>query len=528
MYGSKLPIADTKVPLIMTNVILIMSDQQRADSLGCTGNPLVRTPSLDALAARGSVLTDHYTPNQICSPSRATLFSGLYARHHGLAHNGIALDESHELLSHAFARGGYRTHGIGKFHFQPILAPAALKMPDSNAFWKLPESRYWRGPFYGFETVDILIGESAAATEGGHYAQWLESTAPEVAPLYRPEHALSPPPKDFDEVWKCAVPEQYHYDTWIADRACEFLSSLRDDRPFFLFVSFPDPHHPFSPPKPWSDMYDPAAVPAPSVVPGELELMPDYIRRGVLSEQEPEDGHKSYVDFLLSPGSPREQGFMTTTEGISVASMRLAIAHTYGMVSMVDAAVGRILQALRATGAKDDTIVMFTSDHGELLGDHGLVRKGPAPYRAVLNVPMIVAGPGISPGERNALTSHVDVKATLLELAGVECRRTDGTSFAGLLRGDCDTTNDVVFAEYHPRAVADQYNQSVITKDWRLTIYPRRPDWGELFNRRADAGEHRNLFADQRYGATREMLADLIANQWPTASPAPGEVLAVY
>lgn len=512
----------------MTNVILIMSDQQRADSLGCTGNSLVRTPNIDALVARGAVLMDHYTPNQICSPSRATAFSGLYARHHGLAHNGIALDERLELIPHALKRNGYRTHGVGKFHFQPILAPAEYRMPDSNAFWTLPESEGWRGPFYGFDTVDILIGESAAATEGGHYARWLERTAPRIAPLYRSENALAQPPADFDEIWKCAVPERYHYDTWITDRACEFLATTGADTPFFLFVSYPDPHHPFSPPAPWCDLYDPADVPMPSVTPGELDRMPSYVRQGVLTEGEPEDAGKSYMEFLLSPGAPREQGFMTTTEGISDASMRLAIAHTYGMVSMIDAGVGRILAALKASGAEDDTVVVFTSDHGELLGDHGLLRKGPPPYRQVLNVPLIAAGPGIARGRRNALTSHLDLKATLLELVRVSGDPGDGTSFAGLLRGDTDRAAEALFAEYHPRAVADQYNQSIVTEDWRLTVYPHRSDWGELFDRKADPGEHLNLFHDPRHRATRDALAARIEVQWPSAPPAFGKMLAVY
>ncbi len=169
-----------------------------------------------------------------------------------------------------------------------------------------------------------------------------------------------------------------------------------------------------------------------------------------------------------------------------------------------------------------------TSDHRGLLGGHGLLRKARPRIVPYLNVPMIIAGPGISRSERTALTSHVDVKATLLDLIGIENGSTDGTSFAGLLRGDSDTTNDVIFAEYHPRVVADQYNQSVISKDWRLTVYPRRPDWRELFDRTTDPGEHTNLFADRRYSAPRYMLADLIANLWPSAAPAPGKILAVY
>src|SRR5271170_943999 len=289
----------------MANLVLFVADQLRADALGCFGNAAARTPVIDSLAARGARLTAHMTPNQICAPSRASLFSGLFARNHGLVHNGICLREDLELIPHALARSGFRTHGIGKFHFQPILAPAAFRMPESNAFWELAESANWNGPYYGFQTAEFVIGESTAATVAGQYARWLQATSPKAVELYRRERALVPPPSDFDEVWKCAVPEHLHYNRWIADRACAFLSDVRHEN-FFLFVSFPDPHHPFTPPAPWCDMFGLGEVPPPKAAPGELLKMPNYIA----DELADQDGGETYLDFLLSPGASREQGFM--------------------------------------------------------------------------------------------------------------------------------------------------------------------------------------------------------------------------
>ena len=511
----------------MTNVILITADQLRADALRCYGNGAARTPNLDGLAARGCRLLNHFTPNQICSPSRATLFSGLFARRHGLVCNGIALDPDSELIAHALARAGYRTHGVGKFHFQPILAAAELRMPDSNAFWGLPESQHWQGPFYGFETADILIGESAAATEGGHYARWLETVAPGAQRLYRRENALAPPPGDLDEVWKCAIPEQLHYNRWIAERACAFLDQL-DGESFFLFVSFPDPHHPFAPPAPWCDLIAPSSVPLPRVVAGELDRMPDYVSADLFGAEGADDGRKSYLDFLLSPGRPREQGFMGETRGISEATMRLLIAHTYGSVGMVDACIGRIVAKLSERRLLDDTIVMFTADHGELLGDHGLLRKGPPPYKQVLQVPFIVAGPRIEAAAHAALTSHVDVKATLMDLLELAGDGGDGASFAPILRGERTETQDALFAEYHPRVTREQYNQTIITNEWRLTLYPERRDWGELFDRRRDPGEHNNLFHQTEHARTRDELAARLGKDWPPAPNAGGKRLATY
>jgi arylsulfatase A-like enzyme len=506
------------------NLVLFMADQLRADAPGCFGNTFARTPVLDAMAARGARLSGHMTPNQICAPSRASLFSGLYARNHGLVHNGIALREDIELVPHALARAGFRTHGIGKFHFQPILAPATFHMPESSAFWEQPESAGWRGPYYGFQTAEFVIGESAAATDAGHYARWLEATAPGVLELYQRGRALAPPPRDFDEVWKCAVPEHLHYNRWIADRACAFLANLRGEN-FFLFVSFPDPHHPFTPPRPWCDMFRPADIPTPSAVPGELLHMPDYI---AAMGQEAEDGRKTYLEFLLSPGTPREQGFMMKTAEISDATLRLAIAHTYGSVAMIDDCIGRVLRALSENGLDDDTVVAFTSDHGEFLGDHGLLRKGPPPYRQLLNVPLVLAGPGIGPVTVEALTSHIDLKATILDLLGVDGDDGDGASLGALLRGETEIGREAIWAEYHPRVVPEQYNQTLITTDWRVTVYARRPDWGELFDRRADRHENRNLFHDPGYRRVRDDLVARLQHDWPAASEAGGPRIAIY
>ncbi|MBE2278493.1 MAG: sulfatase-like hydrolase/transferase [Rhodobacteraceae bacterium] len=502
------------------NVVLIMTDQQRADSLGCLGHPAVRTPHLDRLAARGAVMRNHITPHQICAPSRGTLFSGLYARHHGLTRNGIALPPDLPLLSHLLQAAGRRTHGVGKFHFQPILAAADLQMPESNAFWATPAAEGWRGPFYGFDSVDLVIGESVESTVGGHYARWLSDRAPGAAALYAPENALAPPPPDLEEVWKSAIPEALHYNTWIGERACAFLDGTGGD-PFFLLVSFPDPHHPFSPPRPWCDMYDPADMPPPRAEPGELDAMPGYLRAG-------DEAGKSYVDYLRDPGPPREQGFMMPTRQISARSLSMAMAHTCGMISMIDAVAGRILGRLNDLGLTEDTLVVFTSDHGEFLGDHGLLRKGPPPYRQLLQVPLLVAGPGVVPGGRRQMTSHVDLRRTLAAMVGVEAGPDDGQDFSAVLRDPAAAGRSHLHAEYHPRVDAETYNQTLITEDWRLTVYPNRPGWGEFFDRRADPGEHRNLWADAGLVPVRTAMAATLQQEFPAAPAAGGEVLAVY
>jgi arylsulfatase A-like enzyme len=140
-------------------------------------------------------------------------------------------------------------------------------MPESMAFWKTEDSAEWRGPYYGFESVDFVLGEGEFSVIAGHYAEWLRTHHPQAPPLYTSQAALEPPPPDFFEVWKSAVPAEIHYNTWIADQAVAFIEATSREQPFFLYVSFPDPHHPFTPPRPYCEHYDPNTIPLPKVRP---------------------------------------------------------------------------------------------------------------------------------------------------------------------------------------------------------------------------------------------------------------------
>jgi arylsulfatase A-like enzyme len=507
------------------NIVFICTDQQRFDSLGCTGNPVVCTPHLDSLASQGTRFERHNTPCPICSPSRATIFTGLYPRNHRLVVNGMALDTALPTLPGRLADAGYRTHGIGKHHLQPILAPAELNMPESTAFWQNPEAAHWKGPYYGLQSVNFVIGEAdQAVNSGGHYARWLRGNHPGAVSLLAPEAALGSRPADLDEVWKSAIPADLHYNTWITQEATHFIKQA--DEPFFLFVSFPDPHHPFAPPRPYCDYFAPQEVLLPRVVPGELERMPSYYRDIFCP------GAEGFLQSYWGSPDDVEQGFLLQTSGLNEESLRLAIAHTYGMIKMIDDAVGSIMETLRQCGLDDDTIILFTSDHGELLGDHGLLHKGPPPYRQLREIPLIIKGPGLPAGETvAALTSHADLMPTLLDLAGEdrEQEKFDGISLRTLLSGTTDSVREILFAEYHPRSKAKQfYNQTVLTDCWRLTIYPLKPEWGELFDQTNDPYEHFNRYFEPGYEDIVQELKSVLAREFPPQLEVDAERIAKW
>ena len=360
-----------------------------------------------------------------------------------------------------------------------------------------------------------MIGESLLVTEGGHYAAWLKQEHPGAVPLFQPAAALEGPLDDLAEAWVSAVPDALHYNTWIADRAIAFLERARP--PFMMFVSTPDPHHPFSPPRPWADLHE--SGPLPRHDPGELERMPDYIRRHLPT------------DWIDNAAAAVEQGGMTLTSGMSDASLGRAIGLTRGMESQVDHAFGRILATLARLGLADDTVVVFTSDHGEFLGHHGLLHKGPPPWRDLTRVSFHHGGAGNSlqaaPPRRHQATS-TSCRHFWTWPASALPPRLDGMSLRPLFEGR-SLGRKARFLEYHPRIDRRLYNHSIVTDDRRLTLYPRgKADWGELFDLEADPDERHNLFHDPAHRIHRDSLAEVLTMSFPAAPEAGTRLIAKW
>lgn len=259
------------MPVAVKNVLLLLTDQQRKDSLGAYGNRLIRTPNLDRLAAEGVRFERAYCQNPFCSPARASILTGLYPRTHGLWHNGIRFDEvGAPTLGDILQGQGFRTGSVGKIHLSPTFGPhPPAGFEESRDYWaKHPEMRDWHGPYCGFQEVKLSIGHIHYSVHGGHYGAYLEEKFPTGRELFRREKALQN--LGYYETWRNAMPEEHHYNTWIADRTIEMIDRFAGER-FFIHCSFPDPHHPLSACEPYASLYAPEDMPQP-LAPSLAEL----------------------------------------------------------------------------------------------------------------------------------------------------------------------------------------------------------------------------------------------------------------
>ena len=486
-----------------------MTDQQRADHLGCAGNPLLRTPHIDRIAHTGVHLSRAHVNNPLCMPCRSTLFTGQTPRGHGVRTNGMRLDAAVPTMTAALAEAGYRTHAIGKLHLSYFglpkgadpdsLDPAAF--PESAHMWASGKLKALPTPYYGLQSA-LFVGGHGPGTYG-EYLKWLRTEHPEAERLLQRD-AGQPTATGCEQAWKMALPEELHPSTWIADRAIEFLDEqARSGGPFFFWCSFPDPHHPYVPPAPWSGMYDLADVALPTRREGELADLPAHYQK-VFDEGMPLSGR-------FGPTRMRDD------------QIREIIALTYGMIGLVDKNVGRVLDALERLGLRGNTVVVYLSDHGDMMGDHWIINKGPFHFNGLLNIPFLWSWPGhFREGlQTPALASFLDFAPTILDLASVpipegpvpperetpnEFAPWPGVSLAPLLRGEVGSMREAVLVESDEDYLGLRL-RTLVTNTHKITAYPGRP-YGELFDLQNDPGELHNLWDDP---SSRSLRADLLA-----------------
>lgn len=500
------------------NFLVIMTDQHRPDHTGFGGNEILRTPNLDRIAARGMRFDRALVANPICMPNRSSIATGRLPSVHGTRTNGISLDWGAYTFMRSLKERGWRTAHFGKCHLQnmgimrqarDILLRKAAPGDATHTAW--PEGwdewedqdRHKRekvelpSDYYGFEEVDLVVEHSDFCS--GHYYQWLLEQSVDPTKLQNRVNAL-PFAANSRQVWKTRVPSELYSTSYITQRTVEFLerSARAPESPWLAFCSYPDPHHPFTPPGKYFEMYEPEKIPLPETF---------------------GDSHADSVPHLRRMLATRgEQRNMITPFAATAEQYRQMAAAEYGMIAMIDDGVGAVLQALERSGQADRTFVIFTSDHGDMFGDHGLMLKGGMHYEGCIRVPLAIAGPGIDPGVTRSLASSLDLAQTVLELAGIPAfHGMQGVSLVPLLANPGAKVRDHVLVE--EEQMADMLGvgrslrmRTLVTEDSRLTIYDGS-DEGELFDLERDPREMQNLWshldARNRRSEMMERLARL-------------------
>ncbi|WP_137920807.1 sulfatase-like hydrolase/transferase [Hydrogenophaga sp. 2FB] len=498
------------------HVLLVLADQLRADHLGCYGNGIVRTPAIDSIAAAGTRFQRFHTASPLCMPNRATLFTGRLPSVHGVRRNGIPLSCAERTLAEALATNGYNTALIGKAHFQPYgMFAEAQQTPRKEArgfpgwpeAYRLEEIETWEntaggrpitGPYYGFSHTELTLYHGDQV--GGDYAAWLRAKDPAAARWCGPAHAWPDERYTVRDAWRTRLPEELHSCAYIAERTSAWLAAqasapVDDQKPFFLVCSFPDPHHPFTPPGKYWDMYGVDDIPLPASFHGDNPHPAlQYVRQV--------SAHGAKLASNHHPFAPSER------------EAREAIALTYGMVSNMDAAIARVLESLRENGLADTTTVVFTSDHGDLMGDHGVFLKGPMHFNGLTRVPFIWSDPSNPTplADVHQVCSSLDVASSILEHTG--CERysgLQGESVLPLLSGQRETDRGVLVESESARLLfgrpAPFRLRTLVLSKWRVT-YCTDAALCELYDLEDDALEQRNLWNEAAHRATRDALLE--------------------
>lgn len=437
------------------NILFVFTDQQRGDTLG-TLNPVMRTPVMDRLCREGTTFTSAYTPVPVCVPARCSLIFGQYAHKTDCYENGFAMPEDtpeRPTFMGALTEAGYRTHGVGKMHFTP-------------------NGRALRG----FQSRDY-VGDGARTPQENDYLTWLHSQGYDHIVDHngvRGEMYYIPQPAQ--------MPARAHSSHWVADRCLDFLAR-EDDRPFFLWASFEDPHPPFTPPVPWNKLYRAPSMPLPKRPP-DMENFHTWVNRV--------QNRYKYRDA-----------------GIDDNLMRAIKGYYYATVSFIDYNVGRIIAHLEESGELENTLILWTSDHGEFLGDYNCVGKRSF-LKSAAHVPMVARYPERFAAGRqvDVPTSLVDVMPTLLAAAETD---TDSSDLDGIDLAELAAQPDTDRTVYGQYQRGNKAHYMALTRRWKY-VYCASDNREFLFDRLVDPEETRNRAETLGYvERTARMRNELIA-----------------
>ena len=435
------------------NILWLCTDQQRYDTIGALNNSHVRTPNIDQLVKEGVAFTHAFCQSPICTPSRASFLTGMYPSSvHACTNGNEYWADAAPLVTKILADAGYDGGLVGKFHLSGSMDRTEPRIPND-----------------GYRFFEFSHAPRDSWPEGHDYADWVAEQGYNLSDLRK-----NP----------AAIPPELHQTSWCAAKSIEFIEQDRGDQPWFLSFNPYYPHPPFDPPQIYADRYQPENLPKP------LFQETDLAAQAKLAG----------VDFQSDVRRPE------------AFEAQAVIARYYAMIELVDDNIGHILDALERTGQRDNTLIIFTSDHGETLGDHGLLMKGCRFYEGLVRVPLIFSWPNhLEVGTiSNALVELTDIAPTLLDICGLpQPERMQGQSLLPILKGKKIEHRQSVRSEYYHTLMPGEnngfsgsYGTMLRTERYKLVVYHGH-NLGELFDLANDPGEFINRWDDPDYQQVR-------------------------
>lgn len=505
------------------NLLVITTDQQRWDALSLFGTPGYRTPHIDRIGREGLTFDRGYTPSPVCTPARVSMITGQQSTRHGAYTIGMAPVPAlaGPTLGTELQRAGYRTGIIGKTHFvarriedQHVAGMPLDEEAPGEAFWAA-----FDGPYCGFAFVRHHRHHNAAGIPNAHYRRWLNEKGLDLDALHGEDHRKA------CGLWEGMRPE-WTQNAWIAEETVAFIESSRHatpGQPWFAMANFQDPHYPMICPDPFYSEVDMEGVDLGGFDPHEFDDRPSFYRRFVVDQEywSEDDGTDHCPRPFGVPNINRYDRYPA----------REAIRAYIGMTNMVDHYVGQILQHLEATGTLEDTLVVFTSDHGEMLGRHGMWGKGLPAYEDNQRIPALMMWKAAQPRPlgRNgkAHFNLIDLLPTLLDAAEAPLPPfVQGVSQLPVLRGETDCVRDYALIDHLVTPTLDPilHQQTLVHDDWKIVCYQHRP-YGELYNLASDPDQKQNRWDDPGARDRKEqMLIRLVQANLEAAGTMPERI----
>ena len=501
-------------------ILFITTDEQRFDGLGCYGGKVARTPVIDTLAAQGIRYSRAYNQNVTCMPARSTMITGQYVNTHGVYRNGYALpEEDPSIVGYLKNQGNYRTALIGKAHWQP--------MADHSSFEASAANKGTHGPYRGFDYVSLAAHSAHPYRAMLHYNRWMidehkeyvECFYPPVGPKNGPNN-LRGGETNAIQVHFNGCPKSFYHTEWVADQSLDWLKSLGQDDDWFLWVSFPDPHHPFDPPQSELGRVNWRDLDLPPGNPGNRKKIEEILK------QKP----KHWLDFYLGKVDVAEE---TPDDFVPVTMTEDNIREINAMVhiqnELVDEAIGKILRYIQGRGWDSETDIIYTTDHGTTQGDFGLMFKGPFHVDGLMRLPLIWRPAPMSGISNGGITiddpvGQVDLAPTFAEIAGLEQPSwVEGTPLQYATNPDRDS----VFCQWDSEKNGLEIRlKSIFDRSgFLITAYEKTNSYsgseGELYDLNDDPHQWHNLWDDPHFKVKREELLEKVKHQTPVPrSPA--------